>query len=289
MRSSLLVILTSSVLVIILLSCQSGNQRHSPAEAMETLPADTLAYATLVDGFTKLFDAIEEEYESASAERQLELETRYEELDKAMVEAQKLFVRDYPASPMALNVLYEIDWSFESASEFRDYLEVLDPSLHDSKDYLELDNLVGRMKQVEIGKQAPDFTMADVEGRSQQLSEKYSSSKYLLLDFWASHCGPCRVENANILLAYERFHEQGFDVLGVSTDIRQEQWIAAIALDGLIWTNVCSLKPWEENEVVSNYALRQVSQNFLLDNTGKIVATELKGEELIATLEVLFK
>ena len=141
------------------------------------------------------------------------------------------------------------------------------------------------MELVEVGKKAPDFNMMDVSGKNGKLSEKYRNSKYLLLDFWASHCGPCRKENRNIRQAYDRFHEKGFDVLGVSTDTRKEHWINAIETDKLIWTNVCSLEPWNENEVVRMYALRQVSQNFLLDNSGKIIATELRGEELIATLE----
>jgi len=251
--------------------------------------ADTLAYAALVDGFEKQFAAIETEYDSASSERQLELEASFEELDQAMVEAQKLFVRDYPASPQSLKVLSEIDWSFTSAAEYRIFFELLDPSFHDNSQFREMDNLIKRMEEVEVGKQAPDFAMVDVEGISRKLSEKYGASKYLLLDFWASHCGPCRKENANIRSAYDSFHDQGFDVLGVSTDTRKEHWINAIELDGLVWTNVCSMEPWNENEVVSMYALRQVSQNFLLDNTGKIIATDLRGEELIATLEDLLK
>lgn len=274
--------------ILFMASCQRGNKGTHPEGSQERL-ADTLAYASLVEGFEKQFAAIEAEYDSACAERQFELEASYNELDKEMTEAQEQFVRDYPASPQALLVLNEIDWSFETASEYRAILGLLDPALQESQLYKELDDLVGRMERVEIGKQAPDFSMADVDGISQNLSETYGASKYLLLDFWASHCGPCRIENANIRFAYERFHDQGFDVLGVSTDTRREHWINAIAMDSLIWTNVCSLEPWNENQVVRNYALRQVSQNFLLDQSGKIIAKELRGEELIATLDALLK
>lgn len=281
-------ILTFSLIVVLfMVSCQSGNNRASNGSASEKELVDTLTYAALVEEFDNRFAAIETEYDSASSERQLELEVEFEEVDLEMAEAQKQFVRDYPASSQSLRILTEIDWSFHSASEYREYLELLDPSLKANEQYSELDNLVRRMDLVEVGKRTPDFEMKDVSGVARKLSQHYESTDYLLLDFWASTCGPCRMENKNIVSAYERFHDRGFDVLGVSTDTRKEHWINAIELDRLTWTNLCSLEPWNENQVVSLYALRQVSQNFLLDNSGKIIATDLRGEELIATLEEL--
>ena len=282
-------ILILSILALLLYTCQSGNKRTSTSGDGNEIPADTIAYSQLLDGFEKQFAALEAEYDLATAERQLELEASFEELDRTMVKAQRQFVRDYPASHQSLMVLNEIDWSFELAAEYRKYLDLLDPALHESGQYRDLDNLVTRMELVEEGKQAPDFAMPDVNGKTVRITEVYSNSKYLLLDFWASHCGPCRKENANIRLAFDRFNEKGFDVLGVSTDTRREQWINAIETDKLIWTNVCSLELWNDNEVVRMYALRQVSQNFLLDSTGKIIATELRGEDLLAILEELFK
>lgn len=282
-------ILAFSLIVVLFMgSCQGGKNRDSKEFAGEKVLVDTLAYATLVEGFEKRFAAIETEYDSASAERQLQLEAEFEDIDLEMVEAQKQFVREYPASKQSLRVLAEIDWSFESASEYREYMELLHPSLYEKSQYGELDNLVRRMNLVEVGKLAPDFEMTDVQGTTRKLSEQCEKSEYLLLDFWASNCGPCRKENRNIVNVYERFHSQGFDVLGVSTDTRKEHWLNAIEADKLTWTNLCSLEPWSENEVVSLYALRQVSQNFLLDGAGKIIAKDLRGEELRTTLEELF-
>ena len=137
---------------------------------------------------------------------------------------------------------------------------------------------------MEIGQIAPDFEMKDTRGNLVMLSDTYRDTKYLLLDFWASTCGPCRKENLIIRSAYDQFHSLGFDVLGVSSDVRKEQWLEAIEKDGLIWTNLCSLQKWNENEIVKTYALRQVSQNLLLDSSGKIIATNLRGDELLNTL-----
>jgi peroxiredoxin len=270
------------------LACQRDHQGKSGEGAAGRELADTLAYDLLLEGFEEQFAAIEAEYDTASPDRRVELEAGYQALDQSMVEAQKQYIRDYPASPQALKVLREIDWSFQSAPEFRRFLDGLDPAMHKLPMYAELDDLVRRMEKVEVGRQAPDFAMSDVEGKTQKLSDKYGASRYLLLEFWASHCGPCREENPNIRLAYKIYHPRGFDVLGISTDTHREHWIRAIEMDSLTWSNLCSLVSWDENEVVHLYALRQVSQNFLIDSTGTIVARDLRGEELMSKLAVLF-
>ena len=268
-------------------SCQWQGPKSSRNASENVRPADTLAYALLREEFQARFDSLEAEYETAGSDRRIELEATYEEIDLAQVEAQRQFIRDYPASTISLSMLEELDWSFETAAELREYLELLESSLHSKKSYEDMEKLAARMEQVEVGKKAPDFTMVDVEGNAHRLSDHYEASEYLFLDFWASHCGPCRLENRNIRRAYALYKEKGFDVLGVSTDTRREHWSAAIDADSLGWTNLCSLKEWKENEVVQLYALRQTSQNFLLDRNGKIIASELRGEKLLATLDSL--
>lgn len=267
-------------------ACQLNREHSSDSDPLGS-EVDSIAYARLMADFEKKFIAIETEYDSADMDRQSELELLYEETDEELLEAQRQFIRNYPESMRSLMLLYEIDWSFKSAADFRIFLEILDTTLHSSSYYPPLLELVDRMDQLEPGRLAPDFEMTDTEGTSRKLSELLSQSEYLLLDFWASTCGPCRKENVNIVLAYELFHEKGFEVVGVSTDTRQDQWISAIALDGLSWTNLCSLKAWNENEVVKLYALRQTSQNYLLDASGKIIALDLRSEELISTLKQL--
>lgn len=249
------------------------------------LEEDRIAYQNLMSPFNKEYTDLENEYESADANRETQLDSLYEQIELRQVEIQKQFVKQNPSSYLCINILTEIDWSFTSASEYDEYVSFLDTSLNKYEGTVHLKDLVKRMSKVEIGEVAPDFAMTDENGTLVRLSEMYPHSEFLLIDFWASTCGPCRKENVHIRKAYDKYHSKGFDVFGVSTDTKKELWLNAIEKDRLIWTNVCSLEKWQENDVVKTYALRQVSQNFLLDNTGKIIAKDLKGEALISKLD----
>ena len=246
---------------------------------------DRIAYSLLMSSFQKEYAELELQYEDADEQQEAQLEKLYQKIEMDQVEVQKQFIKQNPSSYLCISIIYDIDWSFKTADELYEYVSVLDTSRIKSKEVKYLFDLVKRMERVEIGTNAPDFIMNDVNGTSVRLSEIYQKSDLLLLDFWASTCGPCRKENINIRQAFDKYHEKGFDVLGVSTDTKEKMWFKAINDDGLIWTNVCNSKDWGNNEIVSTYALRQVSQNFLIDNTGKIIAKDLRGDDLIKKLD----
>jgi peroxiredoxin len=196
------------------------------------------------------------------------------------------FIKQNPASIVSAYVLYR-DFSYRlTADKIRENISYLDPSLMNTPYVTVLHDLVGLLGTVDVGKTAPDFTSFDPEGKTVSLSQH--RGKYVLLDFWAAWCGPCRRENPNVVKAYQKYHAKGFDVLGVSLDKTKAAWQKAIKDDQLTWTHVSDLKFWD-SAAAKLYGVRAIPANVLIDPDGKIIARNLRGVDLDKKLEAIFE
>lgn len=197
------------------------------------------------------------------------------------------YIRENPNSLVALYALYRHYAYRLSADEIQSNMALLNPDLLNTAYAATLKKLVATLESVQIGKMAPDFSAQSPDGHAISLSEKLNKS-YILLDFWASWCGPCRRQKPFHKAAYERFHAEGFDIFSVSLDRDRAAWLSAIENDQLEWTHVSDLKHWN-SAPAALYGVRAIPTNFLIDAEGRIVAHTLLGDDLLNKLEELYK
>ena len=142
-------------------------------------------------------------------------------------------------------------------------------------------------KDAFIGQQFTDFEMVDTLGNTHKLSEYVGKGRWVLVDFWASWCGPCLREMPNVVAAYEKYHPKGLDIVGVSLDGNRIPWVKAIASLKMPWVHLSDLKGWE-SLVTKVYKINAIPDNLLINPQGKIVARDLMGEELYTKLAEIF-
>lgn len=193
------------------------------------------------------------------------------------------YVKAKPNSPVALYALKQYaGWDIDG-DKVDPLFNTLPAKVQQWPSAVALKEQIDIAKKTGIGKMAMEFTQNDTLGNPVSLSS--FKGKYVLVDFWASWCGPCRAENPNVVRVFNQYKDKGFTILGVSLDRpnAKEKWLKAIHDDQLTWTHVSDLKYWD-NEVAKQYGIKAIPQNLLINPEGVIVAKNLRGEELEAKL-----
>lgn len=186
-------------------------------------------------------------------------------------------VTNYPDSYAVALIIDKFVAKQQELSEVEKMYDGLSPRIKNAYLGQKLRTTIDNLKKTAVGSVAPDFTLQTPDGKNVSLSDY--RGKYVLLDFWASWCGPCLREVPNVKKVYDRYHPEGFEILSVSLDDKKENWVNAIDKHELNWGHVSSLKGWQ-CPVVKLYSISGVPAMFLLDREGKIIASGLRGEEL---------
>jgi len=196
------------------------------------------------------------------------------------------FIKENPKSYISLMQLGALASDDKLTADVEKLYAALSPELKATKTGQAIPATIEATKKTAVGVMAMDFTQNDPDGKPVKLSD--FKGKYVLVDFWAAWCGPCRQENPNVVEAFQKFKDKNFTVLGISLDggttrTTKEQWLKAVEDDKLTWTQVSDLQGWS-NAVSSAWGIRSIPANFLIDPTGKIVAKDLRGKALHAKL-----
>ncbi|MBO7198380.1 MAG: AhpC/TSA family protein [Tidjanibacter sp.] len=184
---------------------------------------------------------------------------------------------------LASQIYYEM-----TPDEILEAVAVLPKALQKSQGAVTLKNHAEAIKRVEVGQKFIDLELPDKDGNMVKLSDVLAANKYVLLDFWASWCGPCMGEVPYLVADYAEYHPLGFEIYGVSLDKNREPWVKTMESKGLVWPNVSELMYWQDPSA-QKYAVRSIPSNFLIASDGTIVARNLRGEALGEKLAELLK
>jgi len=209
----------------------------------------------------------------------------FRDASRELADFQKKFVQKNSSAFVSLLLIPNIAGATNNYIEADNLFSGLSAEIQSGATAKAIREYINSQKKTSVGAMAPDFALADTSGKKLALSKL--KGKYVLLDFWAAWCKPCRDENPNVVQAFKTYKNNGFTVFGVSLDKEKKSWLKAIHDDGLQWQHVSDLKFWG-SEAAALYGITSIPRNFLLDPNGMIIGRDLRGEDLLDKLEELF-
>lgn len=238
---------------------------------------ESVAYDNSIKDLTDQEEPLYKKYRKADKDEQAVLEKKLSALDDQIHERAAAYVAAHPSSYYSIHLVasrasYGTDYAV--VKQLYDKLDEGARATHAGK---ELRERLDVLKRSAIGAQMMNFSQADTTGRTVQFADL--KGKYVLVDFWASWCGPCRAENPNVLKVYNKYKDKGFTVVGISLDEKGDKWKKAIRDDHMPWDELSDLKGWK-NSVSDYFGIQGIPSNLLVDPSGKIVARDLRGEAL---------
>ncbi len=223
-------------------------------------------------------------YRKASTEEKAVLDKKLNDLRTQREEKTIQFIADHPKSFFSIYLISNRASFGTDYTEIKSLYDKLDESIKQTEAGQKLDQKLELLKKSRIGTQMTDFTQNDTSGNPVKFDS--FKGKYVLVDFWASWCGPCRAENPNVLKAYNAYKDKGFTVVGISLDNKADNWKKAIREDKMPWTQLSDLKGWK-NDVSTDFGIQSIPSNLLIDPSGKIIARDIRGAMLENKLKQL--
>lgn len=286
------------IIIVALLAAQivtaCGQNGATAAKNGNETAHDTAWYANRMNELVDSEKALANEYRTITAGAKTpEVEARVKELYAAddtisdkiksltLEIVRKFKNTNFPAHYLSGNIVYS--FSYDELKEICDSKAVYLNAPQMDKPKAIMMAMLASLGKRHPGIQYHELTMQDMDGKTVKLSDYVGKGKYVLVDFWASWCGPCRMEMPNVVKAYADFKDKNFEIVGVSFDQKKDAWTAAVKQLGMTWPQMSDLKGWKcaANEV---YGVNSIPSNVLIDPQGKIIATDLRGEQLQAEL-----